>query len=172
MRTSSVLISVRAARAALLFPYARAAASSQPGNFDHGWGLEPRPELPGAPRSCRELHHWLNFVCARHLSRALSRLKGQGTVGDGLGLRPEDSNLTASVSGSCSAGRSIRYLSPLTELICYLIRSFARRLDQCVRHAHEGISLGDSAAAAWSIKSRRNRGLRHPAYFCFVSFAL
>ena len=34
-----------AARAAFLLASARAAASSQPGNIDHGWGLEPRPLL-------------------------------------------------------------------------------------------------------------------------------
>jgi len=37
--------------------HSRAAATSQPGNIGHGWGLEPRPVLPDTPRSCRELHH-------------------------------------------------------------------------------------------------------------------
>ncbi len=66
----------------------------QPGNMEHGWGLEPRPSNRHAAKLPRTSPLTEISLCG-YLSPqpTYNSNKGQGTFGDGLGFRPEESNL-------------------------------------------------------------------------------
>ena len=90
-------------------------------------------------------------------------------------MRGRTSQSDFSRSQSCSTKRSIRNLSPLTKSIP---RENAREFWGKPRHSAVAACLrahsyaGGISDGGRVVSRRRNRGLRHPAYFCFVSFAL
>jgi len=113
------------------------------------------------------------LFCAEILpAHVYSECTGQGTVGDGLGLRPEESNLTVS-----SLAKRELFLPREVSVTfhhwpsCTESRVCGRRTDERMRpslHEHAG---GTSDCGRF-VSRRRNRSLHHPAYFSFVSFAL
>jgi hypothetical protein len=66
----------------------------QPGNMEHGWGLEPRPGNRHAAKLPRTSPLTEIPLCGYLPPQpTYNSNKGQGTFGNGLGFRPEESNL-------------------------------------------------------------------------------
>src|ERR1700739_2370030 len=119
------------------------------------------------------------------MSARFTNCFGQGTLGNGLGLRPEGSNLAARSPKRAGCSYQEKYPLPSTtdRLIVMRIRAslggrtLRLRSGQAASVTTQSVHTnafcwGNERQRQWSILSRRNRGLRHPAYFYFVSFAL
>src|ERR1700757_2078987 len=96
---------------------------------------------------------------------------GQGTLGNGLGLRPEGSNLAARSPKRAGCFYQEKYPLPFAtdRLIVLRIRASlggAPEASAPTQSVHtSAFCWGNERQRQWSILSRRNRSLRHPACF-------
>jgi hypothetical protein len=131
-------------------------------------------QTAGTPRSYREtspltdLHSQPRTILRGFVLRLLL---GQGTGGHGMGLRPEDSNLTTRLPKKPGRFCPEKYPQPFTtDRLHPSKKTRGTPKARQVRTPRPAFKLGELATAVCRFQ-RRNRRLHHPA-LCFVSFAL
>lgn len=133
----------------------RCGSSSQPGNRRHGWGLAPRHDKrPPRVAVTSPLTEFLT-----HCTSIRERLSPDVFTSGGF----EPPRLSAYLKYPCfiTTDRTSKLIFICAhECVCFALRSNATR-----------VGLGESVGSGVVEFSRRNRGLRHPAFY-FVSFAL